>query len=93
MKRILFAIMAVGAMALSGCSATCQDACDSMSECVNKLGLDATTTNGCVTSCENDNSCGDAKQDMIDCMADIKCADATSAATEMAACSAKCSNK
>lgn len=95
MKRILFAVAMVGAFVFSGCSASPEDACNSLSECVAKVNPENKMTdadiNECVTELKNLSPCSDDnKQEIYDCLADMKCETSMGAAGEAFTCMSNC---
>ena len=91
MIRALLAVTAALTL-LTGCHASCKDACDNISKCIAKIAPGEKVDSDCASSCEKDNGCGANRQAALDCVASIKCADRKSAESELAACGAKCGN-
>ncbi|MGI5865205.1 MAG: hypothetical protein ACOX6T_24560 [Myxococcales bacterium] len=89
MKRILVLALASTALALQGCAATCEDACSAGFDCLKTVGYEVTmTVEQCAEECEK-STCTN-KQAAIDCMSEIKCADAQSGTGELITCANHC---
>ncbi len=87
----LLAVVAGALLAATGCGASCDDACTAIADCSKALGSPSDQPQAeCVSSCEADTSCGDNKQEFLDCVADMECTDQSTALAELLSCAAKC---
>ncbi len=97
------AVVAVGLVVLAafatGCSASCEDACDRLAECGARLNPGSSATPeqlaACVEECEA-GICGPAQTDTskndeaLDCLADLDCETEQSASVGLQECAAHC---
>ncbi|MGI5864954.1 MAG: hypothetical protein ACOX6T_23285 [Myxococcales bacterium] len=90
LKRLL--VVAAASVLAAGCAATCEDACTTTSECVEKLGGKPGSVAQCTSKCEAAKPvCSDEKyQDMLDCLSQMKCENETQYMGEIIVCAGHC---
>ncbi|MFN7131928.1 MAG: hypothetical protein ACK4N5_07590 [Myxococcales bacterium] len=84
-------------LALSGCRANCQDACDRLADCGETLRPgsrpDEAQLNRCVTDCQ-EGLCGpnraEQSQQAVECIADLACDSEAQVERDLLGCLARC---
>jgi hypothetical protein len=82
----------LGTLVTVGCGVTCEDLCDRIADCDQKLGLKAEDNQRdlCMSHCQAPETCAGGKQEWIQCGSQVSCGTQAELMSNLVACSQSC---